>query len=157
MTFRSMRRYKQQISDEACIALLQSAPRGVLAVLGDGGYPYTVPMDFVYEDGVLYFHCAKVGHKLDAISSCDKASFCVMDEGFRKEGDWALNITSVIVFGRIRIVEDAKLSTEKLRLLGRKYYPDFESVEREIQQVGSRACILAMTVEHMTGKLVNES
>ena len=65
--FRPMRRFKQQMTNEECIALLRKAPRGVLAVLGDGGYPYTVPLDFVYDDGKIYFHCAKEGHKLDAI------------------------------------------------------------------------------------------
>ena len=65
--FRKMRRFKQQLSEEECLEILKTAKRGVLAVLGDEGYPYAVPLDFVYEDGKIYFHCAKEGHKLDAI------------------------------------------------------------------------------------------
>ena len=95
--FREMRRFKQQISEEECIQILKEQPRGVLSMLGDDDYPYGIPLDHWYceENGRLYFHCAKTGHKLDAIRKHDKVSFCVYDEGFRREGDWALNIRSV--------------------------------------------------------------
>lgn len=86
----------------------EKEPRGVLSVQGEDGYPYGMPMTHWYneKDGKIYFHGAKSGHKIDAIKNCDKVSFCVMDEGYRKEGEWALNIRSVIVFGRLRIVEE---------------------------------------------------
>ena len=156
--FRTMRRFKQQVTEERCIEILRNEWRGVLAVLGDDGYPYTVPMDFFYDegDGKIYFHCAKEGHKLDAIGKCDKVSFCVMDTGFRKEGDWALNITSVVVFGRLRPVTDAAKTMEKVCALGRKYYPTAESVEHEWEHAKNRVLCLELTIEHMTGKLVNE-
>ena len=107
--FRGMRRFKQQISTEECIQILKEQPRGVLSVLGDDDYPYGIPLDHWYceENGKLYFHCAKVGHKLDAVRKHDKVSYCVYDQGFRKDGDGALNIRSVVVFGRIRVVDDA--------------------------------------------------
>lgn len=81
--FRGMRRFKQQISKEECIHVLKEQPRGVLSVLGDNGYPYGLPLDHWYseKDDKLYFHCAKEGHKLDAVRECDKVSYCVMDEG----------------------------------------------------------------------------
>ena len=106
--FREMRRFKQQISTEECIRVLKEQPRGVLSMLGDEGYPYGIPLNHWYseEDGHLYFHCAKTGHKIDAITNYDKVSYCVYDEGYRKEGEWALNINSVVIFGRMKIVED---------------------------------------------------
>ncbi len=155
--FRKMRRFKQALPYEECEEILRGEPRGVLSVLGENGYPYGFPMDFVYEDGKLYFHCAKVGHKLDALRACDRVSFCVMDQGYRKEGDWALNIRSVIIFGRIRFIEDPEETIERVRHLGLKYYPTRESVEEEIRQAGARVQILELTIDHMTGKLVNES
>ena len=115
--FRPMRRFKQQLSDEECVAILKEQPRGVLSMIGDDGYPYGIPIDHWYceEDGNLYFHGAKEGHKIDSITRCDKVSFCVMNEGFRKEGEWALNISSVVVFGRIKNVDDI----EKAKVIGR--------------------------------------
>lgn len=157
--FRPMRRFKQQISDEECREILISEPRGVLSVIGDEGYPYGVPMDHWYSeaDGKIYFHCAKEGHKLDAIRACDKVSFCVMDKGFRKEGEWALNIRSVIVFGRIREVEDEKKRVEIGRSLCRKFTDDKAYIEHEIQNALPRAICLELIPERISGKLVNES
>ena len=157
--FRGMRRFKQQVSEEECIRVLKEQPRGVHSMIGDDGYPYGIPLDHWYceEDGKLYFHGAKEGHKIDAITKCDKVSFCVMDEGFRKEGEWALNITSVVVFGRIKPVTD----NEKARLIGenlcRKFTDDEEYIRHELEHALPRALCLELIPEHITGKLVNEA
>ena len=157
--FREMRRKKQELPREDCVAVLRQEKRGVLSVLGDGGYPYGVPLDYWYceEDGNLYFHSAKAGHKLDAVKKCDKASFCVMDGGFRREGEWALNIRSVIVFGRVRLVEDHQRALDLCRNLARKFTEDEDYIEREILRAGPRVLCFALVPEHMSGKLVNES
>ena len=157
--FREMRRFKQQISTEKCVEILKNEPRGVLMVLGDDDYPYGIPIDFYYDEREkkIYFHSAKQGHKIDAINRHDKASFCVYDQGYRKEGEWSLNINSVIAFGRLRLMEDQEKVIEKLRLLGLKDFPTAESVEEELERAASRVQMLELTIEHMTGKLVNES
>jgi len=157
--FRDMIRKKQQLPTEDCIRLLKTEPRGVLSLMGDGGYPYGLPMDHWYNDadGCLYFHCGKRGHKIDAIRSCDKASFCVMDSGFRREGEWALNIRSVIVFGRIQILEDPQQAIDITRQLSLKYTDDIAFIEREIQESGRNVLVFRLMPEHITGKLVNES
>lgn len=157
--FRPMRRFKQQISDEECRDVLILEPRGVLSVIGDDGYPYGIPMDHWYseEDGKLYFHCAKEGHKLDAIRACDKVSYCVMDKGFRKEGEWALNIRSVVVFGRIKIVDDEPKRIEIGTNLCRKFTDDESYIEHEVKNALPRALCLELIPEHIAGKLVNES
>ena len=157
--FREMRRFKQQISEEKCIQILKEQPRGVLSMIGDSGYPYGIPLDHWYseKDHKLYFHCAKVGHKIDAVSACDKVSYCVMDEGWRKDGEWALNINSVVVFGRIHIVEDDQKKREICAGLCRKFTDDEAYLQKELDSSFSRVCCLALTIEHMTGKLVNES
>lgn len=156
--FRKMRRFKQQISDEECIRILKEQPRGVLSMLGDDGYPYGIPMDHLYmEDGHIYFHGAKEGHKIDAISGCDKVSYCVCDQGYRKEGEWALNINSVVVFGRIRIVEDEEKKKEICIKLARKFSDDEAYIEHEMKNAFPRVNCLELIPEHMTGKLVCES
>lgn len=159
--FRKMRRFKQQISEEECNEILREQPRGVLSMLGDDDYPYGIPLDhwLCEENGKLYFHCAKVGHKMDAVRKHDKVSYCVYDEGYRKEGDWALNIRSVVVFGRMRVVDDAEdeLKRKIAAGLSRKFTDDEAFLQKELVQSLPRAAFLELTPEHMTGKLVNES
>lgn len=157
--FREMRRFKQQLSEEQCIEILKEAPRGTLAVLGDDDYPYTVPLDHFYEDGKLYFHCAKEGHKLDAIKRSDKCSFCVLDKGVLDETDTDGEFyffNSVVVFGRIRQIEDPDEIIKQVRKLAHKYYTNLDSVERDIAKNGPRTALLELTIEHMTGKHVHE-
>ena len=157
--FRQMRRFKQQISKEECIKILKEQPRGVLSLIGDDGYPYGIPLDQWYceEDGKLYFHGAKEGHKIDAIKACDKASYCVMDQGFKKDGEWALNINSVIVFGRISLVEDPEKAKIICTEICRKFTDDEAYLQHELEHAFPRVQCLELTPEHMTGKLVNES
>jgi len=155
--FRKMRRFKQQISEEECIRILKEKPRGVLSMIGDDGYPYGIPLDHWYSKSKLYFHGAKVGHKIDAITAFDKVSYCVMDEGFRRDGEWALNIKSVVVFGRIRVVEDEAKKREICTNLVRKFTDDEEYLQKELTNAFPRVNCLELTIEHMTGKLVNES
>jgi len=157
--FREMLRLKQQLSDEECLEVLKKELRGVLSVMGDDGYPYGMPLNHYYceEDGKIYFHGGRKGHKIDAMKRHDKASFCVYDQGFRKDGEWALNIRSVIVFGRIEFVEDQKKTYKISRLLSYKFTDDENYIEQELQNSGPGTLLFALVPEHMTGKLVNES
>ena len=157
--FRELTRIKQKLSQEESISLLKQQPRGVLSLIGDDGYPYGVPIDHWYNeaDGKIYFHSGREGHKVDAILRCNKASFCVYDKGFRKEGDWALHIKSVIVFGRIRIVEDHHQALELTRQLSRKYTRDEDYIQKEIDSYGHELLVFSLEPEQITGKITKES
>ena len=157
--FREILRIRQKISREECIEILRNEPRGVLSVLGDDDYPYGLPINHFYceEDGKLYFHSGMKGHKIDAIRRHDKASFCVYDSGYRKEGEWALNIRSVIVFGRIEIIEEKDKIYDIARRLSYKFTDDDAYIERELKNAGPRTFMFALVPEHITGKLVNEA
>ena len=157
--FRNMRRYKQQIPEEECIALLKNEKRGVLSVIGDDGYPYGIPLNHYYDeaDGMLYFHGAKEGHKLDAIKACDKVCYTVFDKGYRRDGEWALNVKSVVVFGRMSLVTDEAKAAEICTALCRKFTDDEEYLKYELQHSLPRVQCLQLTPEHISGKLVNES
>ena len=157
--FREITRIKQKLSDEECAEVLRTEVRGVLSVLGDDGYPYGMPLNHYYneEDGCLYFHSGKKGHKIDAMVREPKASFCVYDRGYRREGEWALNIRSVIVFGKIEMVEDKETIYEIARKLSRRFTDDEEYIEREIQKSGPRTLMFRLRPEHIRGKLVNEA
>ncbi len=157
--FREMRRRKQQISYEKCIELLKTQWRGVLSLLGDNDYPYGVPMNFYYDenDNAIYFHCAKEGHKIDAIKSHDKCSFTIFDKGVKRVNHWSLDITSVIAFGKISVVKNRDTAYEKVSKLAQKYFPDKGEVEPEMQKHFNNALCLKFTIEHISGKIVNES
>lgn len=139
--------------------LLKNEKRGVLSVIGDGGYPYGFPINHYYNenDGCLYFHCGKTGHKLDAIKNSNKASFCAYDKGYKKENDWALNIKSVIVFGRIEIVNDMDTIVDISRKLSYKFTTDESYIDNEIKKFAKATLLLKLKPEHISGKLVNES
>ena len=157
--FREMARKKQALSQEECVAILARELRGVLSVLGDDGYPYGMPINHYYcaADGKLYFHGGRRGHKIDALRSCDKASFCVYDSGFRREGEWALNIKSVIVFGRVEFVEDRETVYRISAELSRKFTDDEAYIAREIERSGPGTLMFALVPEWITGKVVNEA
>lgn len=154
--FREMRRAKQQLSREECEEVLASAPRGVLSVLGENGYPYGVPLNFMWHEGKLYFHGAREGHKLDALAAHDKASFTVLDEGTREEGQWWLTFRSVIVFGRVRRIEDEARAREILMLIGQRYFPPEKDVAESVEHSMPRVAMLEMCIDHLSGKRVQE-
>ncbi len=152
-TFRDMRRKRQQLSNEESIAILEKATAGTLALLGDEGYPYAVPISYVYHEGKLFFHSALAGHKVDAIRNCDKASFCVIEQDDVQPKKYTTLYRSVIAFGRIHIVEDEQEKLATARMLGNRYNPnDEESLRQEIEKGFSRMLMLRFDIEHLTGK-----
>ena len=153
MEFRPMRRVRQQLTTEACEEILRNATSGTLAVLGDGGYPYAVPLSFVYADGVIYFHSAKSGHKIDAIKNHDKASFCVIAKDEIHGEEYTTYFRSVIAFGRITIVSSPDEKLEGAKLLGRKYNPGDEAgLTHELEKGLAHMELLRFDIEHFTGK-----
>ena len=158
--FRKMARIREQIPNEECIEILKTQLRGVLSVLGDDDYPYGIPINHYYceADGKLYFHGGTKGHRIDAMRSHGKASFCVLDDGRpEQEGGWALRFRSVIVFGRLEEMEDHDRAIEITRALCHKFTSDEEYIEKEIENAGARTMVVCLTPEHMTGKTVLES
>ena len=156
--FRPMRRKKQALSEEESRELLRTEKRAALAVQGEYGYPYVVPIDFYYEpsEQSIYFHSSREGHKIESLCRSNKVCCSVWDAGSTKDGDWALYVKSVVVFGRAEFVLDEDLREEKIRRLARKYYPSEEEVEREIARDLHRAQVVRIVIEHMSGKRVHE-
>ncbi|MCQ2407370.1 MAG: pyridoxamine 5'-phosphate oxidase family protein [Oscillospiraceae bacterium] len=156
--FRELARIKQQLSDAECIRILAEEKRGVLSVLGDDGYPYGMPLNHYYdpEDGSLYFHSGMTGHRIDAIRREPKVSFCVIDGGTPDENGWSLIFRSVIVFGRIKIIEDSSRIIEISRKLSHKFTRDDAYIEQEIEKHGAKTLMFALVPEHICGKRVSE-
>ncbi|MBQ4257652.1 MAG: pyridoxamine 5'-phosphate oxidase family protein [Clostridia bacterium] len=156
--FRKMMREKQALSREECAEILRNEKRGVLSLLGDDGYPYGLPINHYYseQDGCLYFHSGRAGHKIDAMRGCEKASFCVYTPGEKRGGNWWLTIRSVIVFGRIREITDHARAIEISRELSRKFTDDEDYIEQEVRSSGAGVLCFALEIEAMTGKTVEE-
>ena len=157
--FRELVRKNKALPMEECIQVLKEETRGVLAVLGDSDYPYCMPLNHWYneEEGMIYFHCGKVGHRLDALKKSNKVSFCTYDEGYREKGEWALNVRSVIVFGRIEFIEDLEIISEITTKLSYKFTQDEEYIRKEIEQFAAKTLLMKLVPEHICGKLVKEA
>lgn len=155
--FREMRRKKQQLPPDTCREILAQSTSGVLALAGDDGYPYAVPLSYVYDGEKIFFHCATEGHKLDAIHRCDKASFCVIAQDTIVPQRYTTYYRSVIAFGRICILQDKQEILDAIEKLAIKYSPDDEAGRRkEINDNLNHLCMLEMSVEHLTGKEARE-
>lgn len=151
--FRPMRRKAQQMSEADCLAVLARAQEGVLSVQGDDGYPYGVPVNFLYADGRIILHCAREGHKMDALRRSDKVSFCVVDERTVVPSEYSTAYRSVILFGRARVVEEAEAMIPLLDALAARFVPDGPDARRAyIDKYLRGVAVVEIAVEHMTGK-----
>ena len=152
--FREMRRKRQALTQAQCQAILEQGSCGVLALSGDGGYPYAVPLSYLYHQGKLYFHCAKSGHKLDALRREPKASFCVVAQDQVAPLEYTTLYRSVIVFGRLRELEDDGEKRAAIEALALKYAPQNTPAHREeaIRRDWGPLCVLELTPEHVSGK-----
>lgn len=155
--FREMRRIRQQLSKEETVAILERNTAGTLALLGDGGYPYSVPISYAYNDGKIIFHGALSGHKFDAISACDKASFSVIDLDDILPEKYTTRYRSAIAFGRVRMLTDENEKRAAADILAAKYRPGYEAERTaEIEGSFSRLCMMELNIEHLSGKQAKE-
>lgn len=151
--FRKMRRIRQTMPEEQTTDILNNGSSGVLAVLGDDDYPYTIPLNYVYDDGIIYFHAAKSGHKNDAIANHNKVSFCVVDRQTIVPEKFTTDYSSAVVFGKARLVENEEEIYKAMRLLCIKYTPGLEVEGMEHTKKDARILnVFAIDIEHMCGK-----
>lgn len=157
MKFRDMRRAGQALPPQECEDILRRGSCGVLAVSGDGGFPYAVPLSYVWREGRLFFHCAAAGHKLDAIAAQPKVSFCVVDEDQIVPERYTTYFRSVIVFGTAEVLTDTAERRAALLALAEKYCPDhMAGAPAEIDGAFHRTVLVAITPEHISGKAAIE-
>ena len=150
---RKMRRFQQLLSYDDCISILKKGTSGVLAVIGDDEYPYTVPLSYVYYDGKIFFHSALSCHKVDGINNNNKVSFCVIDQDIVVPEKYTTCYRSVIIFGKARVLENDEAKRRAIEILAEKYSPDHQDGRmKEIEQSFSHFCMIELTIEHMTGK-----
>lgn len=157
--FRPIRRKKKEMDLDATKELLQCSRRGVLAVNGDDGYPYAVPVNYFYDRnaGKIYFHGARAGYKVDALRASDKVCFTVYgNETIKEEEAWAPFVQSAVVFGRCHLLEEDTEATEILKKIARKYYPNEQLIDEEIERSGKAVQLFEIDIEHISGKEIQE-
>ncbi len=155
--FRPLRRFKQEASREECLKLLREERRVLLAVNGENGYPYAIPVNYYFDEETetVWIHSAREGHKLDAIKKDSKVCLTLMNEGYKDPGDWAYHLTSVVIFGQARL-EEGERAMKMLLQLGYKYFPDEAEMLADYQRNHHRVSMIAVSIDHMTGKHVHE-
>lgn len=156
--FRPIRRKKKEISMDETRKILREARRGILAVNGDEGYPYAIPINYYYdeEEQKIFFHGSRVGHKIDALKKCDKVCFTVLGQAEVRDEQWAPYVKSAVVFGRCHLMEDSTVAEDRLRQFAMKYYPSEGLVSEEITSSGKAVQMYEIDIEHMSGKEVQE-
>ena len=138
--------------------ILVEARRGILAVNGDEGYPYAIPVNYYYdeENQKIFFHGSRVGHKIDALKKCDKVCFTVLGQETIKDEPWAPYVKSTVVFGRCHLMEDTSVAGDRLKQFAMKYYPSEELINEEINVSGKAVQMYEIEIEHMSGKEIQE-
>ena len=156
--FRPMRRKNREIPREQAQAVLKTARWGVLALNGDGGYPYAIPINFLYDPEAekIYFHGAKAGHKADALRKSDQVCFTVCGEEIVRKEAWAPFVQSAVAFGRCHLLENTPENMALLKQMAMKYYPEESIANEEIAKSGKAVQLFVIEIEHLTGKEVQE-
>lgn len=156
--FRQVRKKANEISASLAKDLIKKSRRGILAVNGDDGYPYAIPINYLYEEESqkIFFHGSKVGHKVDAIKKSDKVCFTVYGNEQIREETWAPYLQSALVFGRCKLIEDEDRAMKVLKEFAMKYYPYESMAEEEMKKAAKATQMFEITIEHISGKEVQE-
>lgn len=151
--FREMRRKDKMKTYEEAVQILGECTNGVLSVIGDDGYPYGVPVSYIYHDGKIYFHCAGEGHKLDAIKADSRVSFTVVGEDEIAPEKFTTMYKSVIAFGKASIIDTDEEKMAALNLIREKYSGNFpKEGAAYIEKFWDKTTVVVIEIEHMTGK-----
>lgn len=151
--FREMRRKKQQLPENEALEILKGNSTCTLALISENGYPYSLPISYSYNDGKIYFHGAKEGHKYDAIKNNDKISLSIINDDNVIQEKYTNKYKSVIVFGKVRILEDIDEIKTACRRFAETVCPNaLEGIEEEIAKDIHQTAMYEVTPEHITGK-----
>lgn len=156
--FRKIRKFKNEINQAEVKELLKNSRRGILAMNGDDGYPYAIPVNYFYDEneGRIFFHGAKAGYKVDCLKSSNKVCFTVIGNEMIREEVWAPYMQSVVIFGRCQLIDDNQTAMKRLKDFAMKYYPSENMVIDEIKADGKATQMFQIDIEYMTGKEVQE-
>ncbi|WP_277302422.1 pyridoxamine 5'-phosphate oxidase family protein [Veillonella caviae] len=156
--FRPVRRKANEMGSSATEALLKVSRRGVLAMQGENGYPYAIPINYFYDESTreIYFHGSRFGYKIEALGKSAKVCLTVVGEEVIKDEDWAPYVQSAVVFGTCCLMEHNDEAMARLKQFAMKYYPDEHLVDDQIARSGRPTQMFIISIDHMSGKEVQE-
>jgi nitroimidazol reductase NimA-like FMN-containing flavoprotein (pyridoxamine 5'-phosphate oxidase superfamily) len=163
MAVREIRRKNRAQTEAEAREILARAEHGVLATVGEDGWPYAVPLNQVVICDALYAHCALEGHKLQNIAHEERVSYCAIASARVVPATLSTLYESAIVFGRAALVRDAdekrcvlKLLTERFCGRGEEQDKRFEEHMRKNRD-GQDTAIVRIAIERITGKAHREN
>lgn len=135
--------------------IIRKGEYGVLSTVSADGYPYGVPLSYWYKDDIIYFHCAKEGHKLENIEADNRVSFCVVGKNEPLDGDFTANYESAVVFGKAYEVTGSEKEEAMLEMV-KRFSPDFmEQGKAAIKRADPKLSVYKIVVDLITGKIKN--
>jgi len=150
--FNEIRRKDRQITNEEIEVILINGEYGFLSTISGNGYPYVVPISYVYYDNSIYFHCATEGEKLNNIRQNNKVSFCVVTDTQVLPEKFSTNYKSVVAFGEASEVEN-DLKGDILFEILNKYSPQFlVEGKKYIEGFKNKTKVIKIDIQHVAGK-----
>ncbi len=147
-----MRRKDKALNDNDIKQLLINGEYGVLSTVDSDAQPYGVPLNYVYINNNLYFHCALEGHKLDNITANDKVSFCIVGRTEVLPAEFSTGFESVIAFGSAAVISGDERYQALVALL-EKYCGGFvEEGRAYIDKLDHQTSVVKINIDSVTGK-----
>jgi nitroimidazol reductase NimA-like FMN-containing flavoprotein (pyridoxamine 5'-phosphate oxidase superfamily) len=158
-----MRRKQSEITEKEQIEEILTKTRvGRLATLGGDGYPYITPVNYVYRQGSIYFHCALKGEKLDNIRRHGKVCFEVdiplayLDTAYDKNMpacDVGQFYQCVIIRGQAEIVEQQGEKVDALNALMASHENVYQFFDITVDTPAVKLCaVVAVRIESLSAK-----
>ena len=149
---KEIRRKDREIDLTDAKDLLKTCEYGVMSTADSVNQPYGIPINYVYQNGSIYFHCAKSGHKLDNIKDNPKVSFCVVGKTKLLPSEFATEYESAVAFGIASEVQGSE-RTDALIAILEKYSPEFiNEGKRYLEQKDKATTVVKIDINHITGK-----
>ncbi|MDI9215828.1 pyridoxamine 5'-phosphate oxidase family protein [Clostridium tertium] len=150
--FKEIRRKDRKIETSEAIDILKKCEYGILSTVDENGYPYGVPLSYVYANNAIYFHSAVEGHKLENIKNNDKVSFCVVGQTDLLPDKFSTKYESVIIFGRAKEVFEDEKNEAFLELIN-KYSKDYiEKGKGYIKNASAKTKVIKLSIDYISGK-----
>lgn len=156
--FRELTRIKQKLQIDECYIILEKEKRGVLALNGENDYPFAFTMNHYFDkiNNKIYFHCGKIGYKFDCLDKNNKACFTLTKDEDKNDNEWWITVKSVIVYGKIEIIDDIEKVVEISDKLSRKFTSDDDYIQKEIDNYAQNTRLLELSIDNICGKIVKE-